>query len=107
MEPVAPHPDEWAEVELSRIIRESGGPAWQVILALVNRAPEDLLDAVGVGPFEDWITEATATAYATQLRAEIATNRRFRQMISSAWELPSLIRDAVASAENESSSLPE
>jgi hypothetical protein len=95
-EPPVPHPDEWANDAVMTIMREGREEALDVLLSMVEQAPEDLLESIGAGPFEDWVTEERAERLSSRISTELRNNAKFRKMVRSAWDLPAVINDALA-----------
>jgi hypothetical protein len=98
-EPPIPHSDEWANDVVMTIMREGREEAWEILPSMVNTAPEDLLESIAAGPFEDWVTKDRVERIFPLISKELRTNPKFRHMVRSAWDLPAVINDALAAIE--------
>src|SRR2546422_4950885 len=68
--------DFWVFDEVNEIVRNDRQEAWRLILALVERAPDDLLGRVGAGPIEHFV-RAHPTAVVEQGADETRAEARF------------------------------
>jgi hypothetical protein len=89
------HEDEWATDEVRALVSDAE-EGWQVILALVRVAPDELLGQIGSGPLEDWMDDERAVVFFDRFRDQLARDPRFRKMARSAWSMPTAIAEAIA-----------
>ncbi len=75
----------WAHEELENMCETEPTDAWEVILALVDKAKSDaLLQAIGAGPLADLMT-LHGEDYISRVEREAASNARFRRAMAGAW----------------------
>ena len=89
----------WDELtELSSTDLERG---WRLALALIRRAPDEHLAAVGAGPLED-LLNAFPEEMASRSVQQARNDRRFREALSRAWisrkRIPASVREALVLA---------
>ena len=75
----------WAFNELADLIRDDADRAWQIVVELVARAPdEETLGYVGAAPLEDLIcTHPDAMIDRVEIRAR--QDARFRKAVARVW----------------------
>ena len=95
--------DFWAFDKVNEIVRNDRQEAWRLILALVERAPDDLLGRVGAGPIEHFVRDHH-TAVIEQVADEACANARFRDALSWMWfrqgEVPSHVERQLLAVTN-------
>ena len=89
------HPCEWARDEVGDVLRASGLTGWELLKAIVRRAPNDptVLGFLGAGPFEDWVEEERVREVEADLEAMVRNDQKFRVVISSSWNVPETLRE--------------
>ena len=77
--------DFWAWYRVDDIIRdEDPARAWELVLALVQTAPDGSLDYIGAGPVEDLVNRHGA-ALVDSIIVEASRDSRFREALASIW----------------------
>jgi hypothetical protein len=83
--------DVWAWERMNDLIRTDRTQAWRVIVALVEKAPDEILGNIGVGPLEHFV-KAHDSAVVDKVASLANANARFREALSWIWlrrgELP-------------------
>jgi hypothetical protein len=99
-QPDAAAAEEWdrgqaVEQGVRRLIREGCDLAWPLLVRIVGLCPPDreILQSIGAGLFEDWVSEDRVAAVVPELEALLRSDPRWRVVTESSWdEPPSLAR---------------
>ena len=77
--------DAWAYDAVGDLVRgDDGEQAWEVVVAIVRRAPKERLEYVGAGPLEDFVVRH-GRQYGDWLVGEARRDPRFRTALASIW----------------------
>ena len=76
--------DFWAWDELTWTVVDNPERAWPVIMALVKRASDEQLGAIGAGPIEHLIDDHAPT-FIDRIEAAAAAEPKFRDALASIW----------------------
>ncbi len=77
--------DWWAWQEVSEIVHnDPPDVAWDLLLAMIRQAPEDLVDDIAAGPLEDLVTRA-GTELIDALETTARREPRVRQALGGIW----------------------
>jgi hypothetical protein len=76
--------DFWAWDEVFDVVQRDARAGWDLVLALVAAASDDLLPAVGVGPLEDLIGEHVDVVI-DKVVSQAADDPRFRDALAQSW----------------------
>jgi hypothetical protein len=84
------HPNEWASDRVSEIVSLGGPSAWELVLEIVRRAPddEDVLGFIGAGPVESWMSEERVAEVAGELTAELQRSVKLQRVVLTSWHIP-------------------
>jgi hypothetical protein len=76
--------DFWAWERVNEIVRTSARDGWELVLSLVQRAPDNLLENVAAGPLEKLVTHHGPEVVDKVVKTA-RTNERFRNCLSQIW----------------------
>jgi len=78
---------EWAFSELVDLVHEQPERAWQIILALTDRARDpDSVALIAAGPMEDLLSEH-GPAFIARVEERAAADPKFNHMLGGVWRL--------------------
>src|SRR5262245_23877914 len=84
--------DCWAFDRVNELVQGDARVGWQIVIALVARAPDDALGAIGAGPLEDLIKHHPDEVI-ERVAGQAQENWRFLQALCVSWfregQLPS------------------
>jgi hypothetical protein len=76
--------DSWAFNKVNETVWTDARKGWDLVLALVAAAPDELLGDVGVGPLEDLIDQH-ADLVIDKVVKQAASDPRFREALCNSW----------------------
>ncbi|HTB83904.1 MAG TPA: hypothetical protein VK742_09640 [Candidatus Sulfotelmatobacter sp.] len=84
------HPNQECCWEIEDKIKKKDAVSWEVLKSIIEQAPHDekLLNFIGAGPFEDWISEENFNSYKEELQTFLKTNQKWKIVVKASWHNP-------------------
>jgi hypothetical protein len=81
-------PTAWAATKVTFEMYRGDESAWELLVELVRRVPEELLSWVAAGPLETFLTDDAAERFEARLDLLLRDDRRFRVALWTAQNPP-------------------